>query len=643
MGIATTFAELIANPGSEKVYLTELRLGQVVINWAAVGAGSPNTYQVAYLNETITLADGSTEDIRKEIVDLEEDGAELTVQANLAAVDANAGSYWHDTTNALLYVRPIGTDDPNDHTMVGYFWLRFATKGIVLNSNYYEPYIDERGLPHLSQKNSTIRWGIVIIGHGDLILLNGRGYFDMISKLFLWANKRIKILLGGDLLPYAQYEVLFAGRIVDKTFTKRSLTLQLKANSADLLRSLPVNNFWTSDFAGLDPAAEGHPIPVYYGSYDDVQAPIVTCIDIAFGVNTYQFKICDHAIDSIAQVYVNYEDGVGWQNIAHGNENLVNATFTIVSAAFVLGISRIKVAFDGKLDGGNLLEGAPEIVEDILKDLCGYAAGDLDAVSFAASKAESDVVLNVPIEKVTEARTIIANICKSDLAYFDEDVDGLLRYRTWSPLIGVGLDTLDETDFLEAGIPTIVDDTTGLYWAVKVGYSYSCWEEKHLYQEESRNETRYKYQINEQLIHNTYIRGPSDATILAQRLLWISGEPSPILAGKLKISQITKNLGTQIQITVRRSPHRIAGGYVERVFEIFDINKSFFPATMAIRAYDLADYGADAGRWMAAAAPTWAVATAAERAVSGFWLDASGYADIGIPPDEASKNISKWW
>jgi hypothetical protein len=73
----------------------------------------------------------------------------------------------------------------------------------------------------------------------------------------------------------------------------------------------------------------------------------------------------------------------------------------------------------------------PEIVEDILTNQCGYASGDLNATAFAVSKATSTAVLNVHVEKETSALTIIETICQSDLAFFDEDGDGALRYRTW--------------------------------------------------------------------------------------------------------------------------------------------------------------------------------------------------------------------
>jgi hypothetical protein len=91
-------------------------------------------------------------------------------------------------------------------------------------------------------------------------------------------------------------------------------------------------------------------MPYYWGVYSEAQAPIVTCINTAYAANTYQFKICDcafHAIKSITQVYVDLGTGAGWTAQAHANEDLTNGTFTINNGSFVLGTSRVKVAFEG--------------------------------------------------------------------------------------------------------------------------------------------------------------------------------------------------------------------------------------------------------------------------------------------------------
>lgn len=626
MGTATTFVDLIASPSSEKVFLAEIKAAEEVTNFALTAAQT-YTYELSYLNETITLADSKTEIIRKAVVSCELDGTALTVKTSIATVEGTAGTYWHDTANALLYIHPPDDGSPNHHTVIAYFWLYFATKGIILDSRYYEPYVSDRGIPQISQETQAIHWGICKISSGAVELLNGRGYFDQIAKKFIWANKTCKILLGGDLLPYAEYTTIFSAKIFGTSFTSGLFILELESKSFDLLRILPINNFWVSTWANLDPAAEGRPIPYYWGNYDATQAPIVTCINSAYAVNTYQFKICDttfHAITSITQVYVDFGAGAGWGTIAHANEDLAQATFTIDSASFVFGVSRVKVSFQGYHSGGILIDGAPEVAEDILLNQCGYVSADLNAASFTASKATSDCVLNVSVENEISALTIMETICKSDLAFLDEDGSGLLRYRTWEPVATGTIPVIAKEDIFE---PTIEEDATEIYWKVKVGYSWQSSIAEYLYTEESNNLTRYKYGRNDHLTYDTYLRNKSNADVLAARINWITREPSPILNFSLKASQITKTLGDKLKVTLARSPYATAGGYIERVFEIIEKNISCFPLVVNHRARDLMDYGSNVGFWMGASAPDWDDATQQQREDSGFWCDANGYAD----------------
>jgi hypothetical protein len=367
----------------------------------------------------------------------------------------------------------------------------------------------------------------------------------------------------------------------------------------------------------------------------------VTCINTAYGANVYQFKICDcafHAIKSITQVYVDYGDGAGWQTIAHSNEDLTNGTFTISSASFVLGTSSVKVAFEGYHSGGVLIEGAPEIVEDLLLNQCGYAAADLNAAAFTASKVVSTCELNVAVETETAALTIIETACQSDLAFFDEDGSGLLRYRTWYPSNTGTVPVLAKEDIQEE--PEIVDDSSQLYWKVKIGYAWQGPTGERLYTEASNNESKYRYKSDDYLTIDTYLRSKADAEELAARLNWITRSPSPVISLILKAGQISKTLGDKVSVTLARAPYQTPGGYTERVFEIISKEVSCFPLFVKLRGRDLMDFGNNVGFWMGDTAPDWATATDQEKDNSGFWCDDDG---LCLTSDAESLNKSLWW
>ncbi len=666
MGTTTTFANLIDSASSEKIFLAELRLAEEVVTWTLTG-GQTFTYETTYLNETITLVDATTEIIRKEVVSLELDGTAYVAKETIAEVEATSSSFWHDMTSSKLYVHPADGGSPIHHTLIAYFWFFLGTKGIILyhgpgieweagvgwepgvgwglgyEGYYYEPYISDRGIPGISQQTADIFWGISQISIGSLVLLNNRGFFDQIFRKFIWTNKKIRILLGGDLLPYEEYAVIFTGQIIEKTFSQREINLQLRSNSFDLLRQMPVNNFWISNYPNLDPSAQGFPMPYYWGKYDSTQAPIVTCINTAYAGNTYQFKICDtsfHAIKAITQVYIDYGDGIGWQTIVHANEDLTNATFTITSATFVLGTSKIKVAFQGYHSGGTVIEGAPEIVEDLLLNACGYAAGDLNTTAFTASKTNSECVLNVFVKNDEAALSVIEKICRSDIAFFDEDGDGKLRYRTWAPETLGTIPVLAKEDILNSSLPEISEESGHLFWKVKIGYSYQDVIDKYIYVEEQNDPTNYRYEKREILSFETYLRTPIDATTICQRLILMLKEISPVLKINLKISQVQKTTGDKFKVTLARAPIETVGGYSERIFEVIGKELSCFPLILSLIGRDLMSFSSNVGFWMADTAPNWATATAQERDNSGFWCDANGYC---LTSDLSSKNKSLWW
>jgi len=639
MGDSTSFTALMAEPTSKKIFLAELNLAEELTGWTLTAAQT-YTYEISFLNETITLADSTTENIRKAISSLEEDGTALTEKTSIATVEAISGSYWHDTANSKLYMHPSGDDSPALHTILGFFWLYFATDGVILNSIYYEPYIAENGIPGIRQSNPNLYWGIAQISEGILKFLNGRGYFDQISKKFIWTNKKCRILLGGDNLAYGEYQLLYTFRITNKRFTREEFALDIASESFNLMRSIPINKFLISNYPSLDPIAEGKPIPIYYGEYSSTHAPTVTCINSAYGADQYQFKICDHCIESFDEGYVNYDDGAGWSTITIANTNSTLGTFTVTDSSFVLGESKIKVAFHGKSSaaGSSAIESAPAIIQDLLINVLSYTTSNLESTSFQESSAESENVLNVPIEKETETLSIIEQICQSDLAFFDSDENGKFRYRTWRPYIASTYPEIDDTDCLN--IPEFTEDNKQIYSTVSIGYAYSCANNSYKFIDNTQTETQYKYDRNEQLQIKSYLRTQSDAITLAQRLSYLTKTPTVKLRTELKLPIIDKLLGDKIQLTIKRAPTISSSGYENQIFEIDEKEISCFPFINKIEAFDLKDFGGNIGYWTSVAAPNWSTASNAQKRVAGYWSDSSGYID---PTDSTSLNQSLWW
>ncbi|MHB8772956.1 MAG: hypothetical protein ACYC7J_18330 [Syntrophales bacterium] len=316
MGTATTFAELIANPVSEKVVLVECEVRQEVTDWVKT-PGYTNVYQTGFLFDAITLMGGVPDQIRKIVSAVKQNGAAYAVKTSIAEVDGTASTFYHAVTagnsstvawepgvvwepgvawennpafeNGVLYVHTSTGAAPTGFTMIISFYLLLATKGISLNGSYYEPYVSENGIPRITQR-APENYGVTTIGAGTVNLVNANGYFDQISRLYLWTNGTVRILLGGDLLPYSEYQLIFRGKIIDPRITSQAFSFSVKSIAYDLLRTLPTNRYTTATYPNLDPAAEGKPIPILYGTYTKDQAPLCTCIDSEYVVGVKQVE-----------------------------------------------------------------------------------------------------------------------------------------------------------------------------------------------------------------------------------------------------------------------------------------------------------------------------------------------------------------
>jgi len=197
---------------------------------------------------------------------------------------------------------------------------------------------------------------------------------------------------------------------------------------------------------------------------------------------------------------------------------------------------------------------------------------------------------------------------------------------------------LKDYDFVS--VPETYENNDQLYSRFMVGYGYLCSEESYLYHSETDAESEYKYDRKEEMKVDTYIRGSSDAAILAQRLKLLLKDPTTNMHVDLKIPVIDQLLGDKVQLTMTRAPFEQSTGFSKRHFEISGRSISCFPMVNSLDLFDLKEFGAAIGFWTDASAPTWDNAADADKASDGYWCDANGYAKTG---EEASKNVSRWW
>ena len=206
--MAGTFSDFIAWPDRDEVVLVELAPSLTLSGFAAVGGGAQNSYQIAVVRfvSTDLFPKGG---VYRKVVGVRENGTDLTERTSLATVDANASSWWWDSTNDLLYVRSSTGSDPDTFTAYQAFVTFYcATKGLVLNQTdgngdtgvYYHPWMAGEA-PRASAQMEDLLFGHKIAEAGDLVLTNAHEFWNAIvapNGSYNWKNKKVKFFLGGS-------------------------------------------------------------------------------------------------------------------------------------------------------------------------------------------------------------------------------------------------------------------------------------------------------------------------------------------------------------------------------------------------------------------------------------------------------------
>lgn len=243
----TTFEEFITKPISRKVALLEAEPGLELTEWTQ---DSGNIYYADF-NETLLNAPAIISRVL-------ENSAALTKKTSQG--EMVQGSWYQDVSAGRLYVWCSDDGNPSAKVIIAYFEVYFGTEGRVFNDHFYQPRIPERGVSLTAADDQ--------VDGGEMVLLNGDGWFDERMTRWLWRGARAKLLLGGDDLPYADYEKICNLRIEAVDLSDQEARLSLKGVKLDWNRRLPLSEFYTLTET-LRPNANGTHT-AWEGDYQDV-------------------------------------------------------------------------------------------------------------------------------------------------------------------------------------------------------------------------------------------------------------------------------------------------------------------------------------------------------------------------------------
>jgi hypothetical protein len=655
--VAATFAGLVAAVDRVLVTIAAFRPSLRLSGWTATGGAYTNTYQIACAR--FTLTEILTGGLDRRVVGLRENNTALTEQASIAAVDASAGSWYWDADAGVLYAHSTTGSDPDLFTVYhAIVEFRFATTGLVLNLTdgnadtgvYHWPWLPGE-LPSMISEVEDLLSGQKLTATGQVVLTNTHQAFHRLIANdgdYMWKNKKVTFYIGGRYngqdLAWSQYAEFLTMLVDDVACDEQACVFQLKPLARVLNIQVPVNPFFSSDYANLGDGVEGTKKPILYG-----RATFRPALTDTSGSGVYTLadaaKQTLFAIATVSAIHKTTGVRTALTETTHYTKDLTACTVTVVDATYAWADYLLEVDATGKPDGaGSYLKTFGQIVPDLLTTFAGVSTDDIDSAAFAACDIDAPEELSVYLDQPRSLASILST-SQPDLPSLERSVLGTLQQTLggqWTAWIydpgydAATVTTLRKEDFRilrpEPKLEALVGETE-VYYARN--YSTGAWPSvtatnpvvQFMAETEDRQEVR------------TFLRETSAATTLAQRLQLVAGSQSLEVEFTERGALLaTKMAGDKVLITYDPAP-AAAGQWANKPFEIIRLAKS--PNLLVTgRFSDLRGVGQSLGHWVDSTAPDYSSATPIERDASGFWADSAGLID---PTDPATLNQSVWW
>ncbi|MAH50292.1 hypothetical protein CMI37_31010 [Candidatus Pacearchaeota archaeon] len=647
----TTFAGLIATPDSQKDFLVIVTPKKQLFNWAKTG-GRTNVYEVSWAN--IFEASSGFGNTYRLTSSVEHNGTALDTLGSTAAVDASAGSYWHDTSNDLLYIHTTNSSNPNSvaNYIVVFFNLFISSgmgkagQGKIFSDIYYEPLLSADNIPSfIYEQTDLLAGGGMKTGTARFELKNPYGFWDIMIDDFSWKNADWKLYFGGESLPFTEYALVYMGSIRQEEWNENKVYYDT-VNYIDLLKRIaPITALSGADVA---PGDRGKPIPFAFG----VQTAIKPLLSDNSTADAYEYTIADANYQTLKSIDAVYDGGsaVGSGDLSL---DLANCKFTFVTytptGEVTCDVKGAKISDITDETSTDLMASGSDVIKFFLRTVLGLPAAKLDSASFASAKADNTFALNKYMRYRRNISSYIAEIEKSVMGNLYVNNNGKFQLDIYTPT-NVEDDNLIDEEMDGFVVKAPIDK---IFEGIKVHYNPTPYErdetsplssgEEDTYKEVEGTNNRAKYVDKQDAAYKniyTWITSETDANVLKGRLLTLTNAPIKQIEITVKgIKLFQRKPGDVLKISRATAPTS-TGTMLDEGYQIIRISKDFSFSRARILVDNFAGLGLFIGMWTLDAAPAWATASDTEKAQSGFWCDDNGFC---LTADTSSLNKSLWW
>ena len=411
-----------------KVTLVEIKPGiEIPLDgWSLASGGSAgiNAYEIAYTGG--------------ELVNIQQNGVELTRVYSESECDSTEGSYFHDFFNQFLYAHLNGDIDPSvsGTYLIGFTWLGFTNqqepddvKGFIPENSlypiFYYPYLQMGSIPSVTltvgeyyRKNPTSSFGG--------LAFNNDGWWYSNRNNYLWHNKECLVKVGGKGTQYDEYVIIFSGHTRTPQYTDAKVTINLRDKRAGILKNIPSETYNTDDFPDVSEDSLGEVRPILFGIKTGI---IPKCID----TTTFEYEISQTSfsavfpLEAIDNVYL---DGVEIFETESWTSNLNAGTITLVNdpgdGVLTVDAQGIQCQYDF-LDGtttGTFTENVADILFFVLVELNNIPVSQLNLDDFDSLQTVRTSRLGWYLNKTTPTNNFITLLQQSSLFRFIPELNG---------------------------------------------------------------------------------------------------------------------------------------------------------------------------------------------------------------------------
>lgn len=585
---------------SRKIVLVEMDIGKSYTGWVNEGPGIWKT--TLYFEESMTygfkkngfcLAPFKQSGIAtvqntefSSVIDVgsvQEDGSALTEYATYADMYSNAGSWYFDATNQILYIHMTNDDWIHEHNMSIGITFKMTNDSAAgdLGNGYYEERLV--GIPSISKTKDNYVYGFIQHSGGSFEILNDDGKFDHLCDMDYYGEQMIT-KHGFFGLAYADFITLTRAFIESAEFTWDRISFNLRDDRQRLSRKIPLNTFDKTAYPDLKDDHVGKSIPIFWGEVRN--APAICVNSEEGGSPAWTFKICDVSdhllgIKAIDHVYV---DG---SEVTPASTSLINGTFTLNNADWE---ENKKVTFDGVGfdDPGFANYKKPlDIITNMLDAYLNiaYNGTNYDQTEWDAAKSHSLYnSVGVWLDEPTEIIEVIEGLCNSIGGNFIRKDNGKYTFRI-TDKTAASTRTLELQEYMES-VRLSSDEILSV---VRIGYRKNIAENECRWnvQDSLRSAIYAKYSKDRDLERETYLVNDADAEELALHLYDLYDEAEPIVEVVTK----AENIDLEIMDVITVPLSRVSGTQMRNdiVAEIIRLTKEPLSGRTTIAARRLRD------------------------------------------------------